>query len=815
MATVLDRLRDGLRSLRKSPGLTVTILLTVALGIGATTAIFTLDYATLLAPLPYRQPDRLVVVWRTIQGSRDFVSAANFNAWKAQATSFETVTAARETAFNIAGRAEPERVDGLAATAGYWRMLGVGFVLGRDFVPEEGRAGRNHVAIINHEMWERLGANPGILGTAIRIDGQPYTVVGVLAPGIADRQKDDVTLPLVLDSAQFDHDFEWLAVYARLKPGVTIRQAQADMDKIAAGLAELYPRTNQGWGASVQPLKNDFLTHERQSTLWLLMGAGAFVLLIACVNVVNLLLAKGATRERDIVIRSSLGATPRTIFAHLLTEHLLLVTLGGALGVVTGYALLQGLLAIAPPGTIPAEADVRLSVPVLLFTLAATTITGLLVGCAPAWLASRLEPGEVLKEGGRTGRGVGSRRVRRGLVIGEFALALSLLAGAGLAAHSFLNIARADVGARTDHVFMFGVPVPDSRSTDPERVIAYYQRLLASIEAVPGVSSVAVGSGAPLWGPGPNRAVLIAGQPIPSDHSKWPGADFRMVSPDYFSTYGIALKKGRLFNAQDTRSGVKVAVVNERFAELFLKGADPLEHRLVIDWFSPGVTQQVAPMTEWQIVGVVHNVRYHDVLGVWRGLREDEPEVDLPFWQVPWSSADIGVRTTRDPGSMTKSIAAAVHAVDPDIPLASPQTMDQAKSEDMANDRLTLILFASFAVIALLLASIGIYGVMAFSVRQRWREMAIRSALGASRVDVIGLVMKEGAVLAGAGLGMGLAGAYLVGRLMQATLFGVGAIDVPAFSVVGMLLLAAALVACFGPAYQAASAEPLEALRAE
>jgi len=807
MQTLLQNLRFSLRMLWKSPGLTLTVLLTLALGIGANTAIFTVDYATLLAPLPYPQPNQLVMVWSKIQTFHNGVSAGDFTDWKQQSTSFQDLDAWTGAAFNIATKDQPEFIQGTRATSGFYRMMGNSFYLGRGFLPEEGQPGKEHVVILTHKLWLKLGSNPNIIGTPLRMDGEPYTVVGVLAPGATDRGQGQLTVPLVFKPEQINHDFHWLLVMGRLKPGITIKQAQAAMDAVTTHIATAYPKSNKGWGSFVEPLKNDFLPSERKLTLWLLLGAVGFVLLIACVNVANLLLAKSMTRQKEVAIRSALGATPKAIFAQLMTESLLLATVGGLLGIGVGVAMLRGLIAVMPENTLPTEADLRLNIPILLFTLAATTLAGLLFGCVPAWYASRVDPGETLKEGGRTGTGIGRQQVRRALVVGEFALALALLAGAGLAIHSFVNLTRVDLGVRTDHILTFGLPVPESRAKETQPIVAYYRQILASIQSVPGVSHVTAMTGMPLYGAGFGMPFTIAGQPAFNDPSQRPGAGFGMVTPDFFQTFGIRLIKGRFFTDQDDTASVKVAVVNEEFTKRYLKGKDPLQQRVVVEQLIPGVTK-LGPPIEWQIIGVYHTVRS-------QGLREDNPEIYIPFWQIPWPSAGIAVRTAEDPTAMTRSIAAAVHSVDPQIALAQPETMDQVRSRVLANDRFTLILFASFATIALLLASIGIYGVMAFSVAQRSHEIALRMALGSSRNRMVGHVVKEGLILACVGLSIGLLGAYFIGRGMRTMLFGIGAMDVSAFSTVGLVLLLTAVLACYLPARRAAAANPMDALRGE
>lgn len=806
MQNLLRNLQFSFRMLLKNPGMTLTILLTLALGIGANTAIFTVDNATLLQPLPYPHPEQLMVVWSKIQGFRNGISAGDYTDWKRENSTFADMNAWTGGTFNLSTKDQPEEIDGQQVTPGFYRMLGTPMFLGRDFLPEEGQVGREHEVILTHKLWKRLGSNRKIVGQTLRLNAEPYTVVGVLAPGLYDRGQGDLSVPLAFKPEQLNHDFHWLLVIGRLKPGVTMEQARADMDAVTTHIAQQYPKSNKGWGSFVEPLKNDFVPKERIRILWMLLGAVAFVLLIACVNVANLLLARSMARQKEMAVRSSLGATPRTIFLQLLTESLLLALMGGALGVGVGYAMLHAFMGAMPEGTLPSEADLSLNLPVLLFTLGATTLAGLLFGCVPAWHASRVDPAETLKEGGRSGTGTGRKRLRQALVIGEFTLALSLLAGAGLAIHSFLNLTRVDLGVRTDHVLTFYLPIPDTRSKDPVLIAAHYRQLLASINAVPGVVSSSAETGTPLEGAGFGMPFTLAGKPAYADPSMRPSTRFGMVTPDYFKTFGIHIISGRPFTDDDTATSMKVAMVNEEFVRKFLKGVDPLRQRVVVEQLIPGVTK-LGPPIEWQIVGVFHNVRDN--------LREDNPETLIPFWQTPWPNAGIGVLTREDPGAMTKSIAAAVHRVDPDVALASPRTMEQVHRDVLSDDRFTLMLFACFAAIALLLAALGIYGVMTFSVAQRAHEIALRMALGATRGRVVALVLREGVTLAAIGLGLGLLGAYFIGRAMQSTLYGVSALDISAFLAVGGVLLLAALVACFLPAHRAASTEPMQVLRTE
>ena len=807
MNTLLLNLRYALRQLGKSPVFTLAAVLTLALGIGANTSIFTVVYATLLAPLPYPQPEQLVVVWSKIQGDRNSIAAQDFVDWTRKSKSFQSLNASTGGSFNMATKDQPEYVRGQLTTPGFYSMMGVKFQNGRDFLPEEGVAGGQHVIILVNKEWKLLGSDPNIVGKQIRIDGTPYTVVGVLAPGQPDRLDQRLIAPLVFTPDQLNHDFHWLLVMGRMKPGVTIKQAQSDMDQVTANIAQAFPKSNKGWGAMVEPYRNDFLPKERIQTLWLLLGAVGFVLLNACVNVANLLLAKVTTRQKEIAIRTALGASRGKIFAQFLTENVVLALVGGLLSVGVGAVLLRALSVTMPHNTLPSEAELTLNLPVLLFTLAASTLAGLLFGCAPAWYATRVDPNDALKEGGRSGTGAGRHRLRRVLVVGEFALALALLTGAGLAIHSFWNLTRVDLGVDAVHVQTFYLPVPDARPKVPAQITAYYQQMLTSIKSVPGVLDASVSVGLPLEGTGFGMPFTIAGQPEFADPSLRPDSSFGMVTPDYFKTFGIQVERGRAFTDQDNAGSVHVAMVNEEFVRKFFKGKDPLQQRINVEELIPGVTK-LGPYITWQIVGVFHNVRNGD-------FREDYPEIEIPFWQIPWPATNVGVRTSVDPETMTRSIAAAVHAVDPQIALAEPHSLEEVKNLRLAGDRFTMTLYAAFAVVALLLAAVGIYGVMAFTVAQREHEIGLRMALGASRGNVVNLVLKEALVLALLGLGLGLVGAYFVGRAMRSTLYGVGSLDFAAIAAVALVLLSASLLASWLPARRAASVEPMKALRIE
>lgn len=809
MQTLLQDLRYSVRMLMKKPGFTAMAVLTLALGVGATTAIFSVVYATLFESLPYPKPEQLVMVWSQVNQGRNSVSAGDYLEWKRRSTSFQYLEAWSGATFNVATAERPEQIQAALMTPGFFRMTGTPMWLGRDFLPEEGEVGKDHVVIMTHRMWSQyFGADQEIIGQQIRMNGEPYTVIGVAPPGMRDRQPSQLMLPLAIRPEQATHQAHSLLVMGRLQEGVSLQQANAEMQAISRQLAEELPQTNANWAASVEPLQNNFIPEKTIKNLWLLLGAVAFLLLIGCVNIANLLLARGTTRQREVAIRAALGATRARIFGQFLTESLVLAIIGGALGVYLGGLIIDGIVAIMPPQMLPSEADVRISIPVLLFTLFASVLAGLLSGCAPAWQASRLDLNEVIKQGGRTGAGVAGRGVRRILVVVEFALALTLLAGGGLALRSFWNLARLDLGVRTDHVLTFYLPVPQGRFRQAERISPYYRQLLEKIEAVPGVETATVMTGAPLRGTGINRVFRIAGAP-PIDPGARQSVGLQMVTSGYFETFGIGLVKGRHFTEEDTAASQRVAMVNETFAKRYLSDADPLTQRIVLSQTIPG-NPQGGSEGEWQIVGVFHDTRGGE------GLRgDDSPVIYVPFWQSPWLRASIAVRTAGDPERITGSLAAAIHSVDPDLPLAGVKTLDQLLSESLAFDRFAMVLYGSFAALALLLAAIGIYGVMAFAVAQRTHEFGIRMALGAGGRQILTLVLREGVTLALFGLGLGLGGAYLVGRAMQSTLYGVMALDIVAFSAVAAVLLATAALACYFPARRASRVDPMVALRDE
>jgi putative ABC transport system permease protein len=806
-------IRYGLRLFWKSPGFTAVSLMALALGIGATTAIFSLLYAVLLAPLPYVGGDRIMMVWAMQKGQRSNVSPADYLDWQKQSKAFESVNAWTGDNLTISTPDWTEQVQISRVAPGFFDLLfGENVALGRHFVADDSKPGNEHVVILNNKFWrDRFGSDPNIVGTKLRMSGELYTVLGVAAPSASDQGESKMNVPLVFKGDEAEHrENRYLLVMGRLKKGVTVEEANAEMSVIAKQLAQNYPKTNQDVAVSVEPLKDDFLPPPTKIGLWLMMGAVGFVLLIACVNIANLLLAWGTARQREIAVRAAQGASRWRVFRQFLIESLSLAVIGGVLGTLLAMGILGVVMGLMPRNElgIPYEADPHLNLPVLLFTLAATLLSGVLFGCFPAWHAARQNISDMLKEGGRSSGGSGRNRLRKALVVVEFALALILVAGAGFILRSFWNVTQIDIGIRRDHVLTFTVPMQDERTATAPKVRSVFKELQERIGAVPGVQSVGMALGLPKLG-APRLHFAIVGQSSEPELEKQPETIFMPVTPGYYPTYGIRLTKGRFLDGRDLAGAPRVAMVSESFVRKYLQGMDPLAQRLKIVEIVLDKRPPFGDPVEWQIVGVFHDVQFDN------HPTGNSEEVDVPFDQATWPRTVIGVRTSGEPSAIATSVAAAIRSVNPDYPMTQVRTMDQVVSESMVADRFTLLVFGSFGALALVLAAIGIYGVMTFSVAQRNHEMGIRIALGAGSKEVLRLVVGEGMWAALLGMAIGIPGVYLVGKTLKTMLYNVGALDVWALAGVALVLLAAALVACYLPARRATRIDPLVALRQE
>jgi putative ABC transport system permease protein len=810
MQSILQDVRQSIRMLLKLPSFTIVAVLTLALGIGANAAIFSIVYGTLLQPLPYPNSSQLVMVWSKAKGQRNVSSAGDFIDWQRSSSVFQCMYGWTGQPYDVASPGAPiEQVISQVSSPGWWsKVLGEPLFLGRDFLPEEAQLGKDHVVVLMHKFWlRRFGEDRGIVGKQIHLNGESYTVVGVLPAGIEDRGVPDLVVPLSFKPDQLtNYENHFLLVMGRLKPGISIEQAQADMNVVQKQVAAAHPKTDKDWSVSIEPLHDDFLPASTRTELWLFLGAVAFVLLIACANVANLMLSRAATREKEVAIRAALGAGRLRILRQFITESLALALLGAAAGIGVAYALLNGILAMIPVDTLPYEAETNLNLPVLLFMLGISVVCGVLFGSAPAWQAVRLNLTGSLKEGNRSAMASGSRRLRRVLVVVEFALALCLLTGAGLALRSFWNLTNQDLGIRTDHVLTFRLDVPTRHFTATSEIPAFYRQILAGVAAVPGITQTSISANLP-DNQAYNLPFSIEGRPAAELGSN-PSVGANLASPEFFKTFGIRIVQGRAFTDQDLDGNTPVAIVNEAFVRQYLPGTNPLEHRVMIPQLKP-LERNLGSPVALQIVGVMHDVRN-------QGPRQkDVPEVDIPFWQSPWPSVAMAVRTSGDPRTVIKDVSAAVHAVDSDLPLTQVKTMDELVSLSLANDRWIVALFAGFGAVALLLAMLGVYGVMSYSVAQQTHEIGIRVALGAARADVFRLVFKEGLTLAAIGVVIGLGGAFALTRLMSTALFGVSSSDPLTFAGVAALLVAVAAAGCFVPARRAVRVDPLVALRHE
>ena len=807
MSGFLQDLRYAVRQLHKSPGFAAVAVITLALGIGANTVIFSVVNSVLLRPLPFRDRDRLVMIWERKfpgDGKNNVVGPANFVRWQEQNKVFDQMAAVgyvpTMSAANISGDGEPERVPVAWVSPSLFPTMGVNAVLGRTFTPDEGPDGHDSVALLEYGFWKRrFGGNPNVVGRSLTINGQPTTVVGVLPDWFAFPQGAEVFSPMAFSSHARDFRGRYLMVVGHLASGVTVAQAQAGMDVIAKRLQQELPDFDTGWAIHVVPLREQLIGGIRTALL-LLLGAVGFVLFIACANVANLLLARSASRVQEIAVRVALGVTRARLVRQLLTESVLLGVVGGAVGVGMAYWGLSGVLAILP-SDLPTFTPVGIHPAVLLYTFLISVGTGTLFGVAPAFQALRGNQVEALKEGGRTAAGGrGRHRLRNVLVGGEAALTLLLLIGAGLLIKSFVRLLTVDPGFEPSHVLTMRVSLPRSKYAHEPQQTAFFQQTIARFQSLPGVERAGAVSFLPLDGLGSATTFTIDDFPKPAAGDE-PVADVLSVTKDYFTTIGVPLLRGRFFGDADRPDdAVKKVVINQAMANLFAPGIDPVGRSISMDWGSP---------MRGQIVGVVKDVKL--------AALEDTPRAQI-YWFMPQFQMEFMsfvIRTSGDPKTLAKAARAQISALDPDLPVAKIRTMDEVMGASVKQPRFTMLLLGSFAGLALLLAAVGIYGVISCSVTQRRHELGVRMALGADAADVLRMVVREGMGVALIGMAVGLVIAFAVARFLASFLFAVKTTDLSVFAGVAGLLAAVALVAAYIPARRAASVDPMVALRYE
>ncbi len=813
MGAFLPDLRYGLRMLARNPGFTTVAVLTLMLGIGASTAVFSVVHAVLLKSLPYHDAGRLVMVWEQNPQRgwyRNIVSAANFLDWRRQNNVFTDMAAINpQRAINLTGTPNPEQVWGEQVTSNLFTLLGVKPLMGRDFVPEEDKPGGPHVVILSYGLWQRrCGGDSAVIGKQISLNDESYTVVGVMPAGFYfppfwRQWGGELWMPGLDLSNPSRTNHQYISI-ARLKPGVSIVQAQADMETIARRIVQQFPE-DKGWGVGLVSLP-DQAVGEARRPLAVLLGAVGFVLLIACANVANLMLARAAGRGREVAIRTALGANRARLIGQFLMESSMLALLGGTLGLLIAPWALRVLTALSNASSLGLWqgadlSDISLSGGVLAFTLLVTVATGILAGLAPALGFSVPDFGISLKEGGRGGGdGRGRHRVRNYLIVTEFALALVLLVGAGLMIRTLIYMGRVDLGFNARNVLTMRVPLLSPQYKDQHVQADFFTELLRRVEALPGVEFASVSRGLPVegwegWG------FVTEENPSPSPNSI-PDANYQVVGPDYFRAMGIPLREGRFFTAQDGQQSTRVVIVNTELAHKQWPDQNPIGKRLKI-W---GVNYPWLTVT-----GVVGNV-----LTEWPSI-EPRQEFYLPYTQYPWNLAprQLVVRTATSPTSAAAAIQREVMALDKDLPVSDIRTLDDVVAEAVGPQRFALMLLGVFAALALILAAVGIYGVMAYSVSQRTREIGIRIALGAEQGNVLGMVVGQALRLSVIGTCVGLAGALGLTHFLSSLLFSVRAIDPPTFGIVAVVLVGVSALASYLPARRAAKVNPMVALKYE
>jgi putative ABC transport system permease protein len=811
MRTFWQDMRFSYRMLWKNPGVTIVAVLALALGIGANSAIFSVVNAVLLKPLPYKDPQQLVIINHNYPklNLKATVSAPGYIYYRDHAQSFSDVAAIAGWSANLTGAGEPERLQGMQVTTNLFPMLGGTPAMGRTFSAQEGQPGNNRVVVLSDAFWQRrFGGDPGIVNKTVTLNGESYTVVGIMPPQFQYAREMgqivDIYSPVAFTPQQLSSEaagLEYLTVLARLKPGVSINQAQAEMTAIADQVRQLYDVGESSvWGLSVRSYE-ELVVGEIRPALLVLLGAVAFLLLIACANVANLLLARAAVRQKEIAIRAALGASRLRIIRQLLTETTLLALMGGGLGLLLAVWGVDLLMKVNG-NRLPRAHEIGLDFNVLLFTFGISLLTGFIFGLAPALQTSRTDLHETLKEGGRSGTGTTHKGLRNLLVIAEMALTVVLLVGAGLLVRSFLQLEQVSPGFQPQTLLAMQLSLPANKYREAKQRDIFYQQMLAEVGSLPGVKSAGGVSVLPMSNAGNSRTFTIEGREAPEGQQS-PHGDSWAATSDYFRTMTIPLVKGRYFTESDTDASTNVVIIDEELARKFFPGEEPIGRRITFDEISEGNPR-------WrEIVGVVGHVKNRGLEG------EARPQFYFPYHQVPQSSIYLVVQTVGDPASLSGAVRGAIQKVDKDLPVFRVTTMERLVADSMAQRRFSMFLLGIFASVALVLAVVGLYGLMSYTVMQRTHEIGIRMALGASARDVLKMVVGQGMALALIGVGLGLVASLLLTRAMSSLLFNVSVTDPLTFIFISVLLVSVAFLATYVPARRAMRVDPMTALRYE
>jgi predicted permease len=807
MHNIWQDLKYAFRVLRKNPGFALGAIIVLALGIGANSAIFSVVNAVLLRPLPYTDPERISMIYhvppqKSFPGMKIFaVSPANYLDWKSQSSAFDAMSIFHGTTMTVTGKDQPEAVPGIVVSSEFFQVFGAAPLMGRTFTPDEDTDGHGHVVVLSYPFWQNhFGADPNVIGKNLAFNGQPYSIIGVMPERFHFPDQGEYFVPLGwTDKDRAIRNNHNYLVIVRVKRGVSLQQAQAEMNTISARLEQAYPEDDKGWGATIVPLREDLVGDVRPALL-VLLGAVAFVLLIACANVANLVLAKTLGRRKEIAIRTALGAGWRRVMQQMLAETLLLAVAGGVLGLLVAHGGIRLIVAFFGD-KLQQTGAVGLDTKVLGFTLGISILSGVIAGLAPAWRLARTNVNEALKQGtGRTDADSGGRITRNILVICEVGLSLVLLVGAGLMIRTLWALHNVKPGVDPHNVLTFRVTLPREKYPKPEQQLNFYKQLVERTRSLPGVESVGTIDALPFTNDGSTQPIAIEGRPA-VEFAMQPEVAVRTISPGYLRALRIPLFVGRDFSEIDTVDSPDAIVISESMAREFWPNENPIGKRLTLSFY-PGKVREV--------IGVAGDVKF-------RGLdsRKSIATVYVPLAQITFWNQAMVVRTSGDPASVASAMAAAVHQQDPDQPLRDVRTMDDILADSLSQQRFSMLLLASFAGLALVLAAVGIYSVLAYAVRQRQREIGIRMALGAQLDDVLRMVIAEGMRPALIGVALGLAGALALKRAISSLIFGVSESDPLTFLSVSVLLAMVALVASILPAYRATKVDPMRALREE